>query len=99
MVFPLREHWEREELTASSLRGKTRPRKAISAADHDGAMAGPPELTGKTLGTMFSHRESQRGRGEGGALTTAKNQSGVGSVRRIERGRSRWSQVMVLCAF
>jgi len=62
--FPLREHWEREEVMTSSLRGKTRSGKAISAVDHDGTMAGPPEHMGKTLGTTFSHgRKLERERG------------------------------------
>ena len=57
-----------------------------------------PKLTRKTLGTCFHKGESRIGRREGGALTTMKIGGGDSSVHQVERGGSRWSPAVVLCA-
>ena len=91
---------EREEVMANSSRGKTRPVEWPARRSVAAPWPVPPELTGKTLGTTFWHgRKLERERGEGGALTMAKIEDGVGSVCRIERGGSRWSPMVVLYAF
>jgi len=69
--FPKQKHWEREGVKASLSRGKMWPEEWPAQRSVMAPWPVPPELTGKTLGTTFSHgrkpeRERERRRAHHG---------------------------------